>query len=377
MKKLGIVGASYLQEPLIQRAKKKGIETHVFAWAAGDVGEKSADYFYPISTTEKEEILEKCREVGIDGICTISSDLAVIAVNYVAAHMGLVGNSLECTAKSTNKHLMRQCFKENNLPSTGSFPASSASDLEGISLKYPVIVKPLDRSGSRGITKVESFSGLEAAIETAKKEGFEKKALVEEFISGKEYSVEYISWQGKHRFLALTEKFTTGAPGYIETAHFEPAEVDPKTLERIKDVVTKSLDALGIEYGASHSELKVDEAGNIGIIEIGGRMGGDCIGSDLVELTTGYDFLEAVIDIALGKEPKEYERREQYAAVRFILTKDDMDIYERIKKNNPELIIKEDVHEISGDPVTQSGDRSGYFIIAGNDKEQIRKYLPD
>ena len=84
MKKLAIIGASYLQEPLIEKAKSMGIETHVFAWAAGDVGEKSADYFYPISIVEKDEILKRCREIGIDGICTIASDLAVITVNYVA-----------------------------------------------------------------------------------------------------------------------------------------------------------------------------------------------------------------------------------------------------------------------------------------------------
>lgn len=376
MKKLAIIGASYLQEPLIQRAKEKGIETHVFAWAAGDVGEKSADFFYPISTTEKEEILAKCREIGIDGICTIASDLAVIAVNYVAGHLGLVGNSMECTVRSTNKHLMRECFKDHGLPSPRSFLVESASDLEGIDLTFPVIVKPLDRSGSRGITKVEDYSGLSEAIEAAKSQGFEKKALVEEFISGKEYSVEYISWQGKHLFLALTEKFTTGAPGYIETAHFEPAEVDQATLERVKDLVERSLDALGIEYGASHSELKIDEAGNMGLIEIGGRMGGDCIGSDLVELTTGYDFLEAVIDIALGDPPKEYERREAFAAVRFVLGQEDVDVLENIRKNNPELIIKEDLHEITGDSVTQSGDRFGYFILSGNNKELLRKYLP-
>lgn len=376
MKKLAIVGASYLQEPLIQRAKEKGIETHVFAWAAGDVGEKSADFFYPISTTDKEEILNKCREIGIDGICTIASDLAVIAVNYVAGHLGLVGNSMECTARSTNKHLMRECFKDHGLPSPRSFLVESASDLEGIDLTFPVIVKPLDRSGSRGITKVEDYSGLPEAIEAAKSQGFEKKALVEEFISGKEYSVEYISWQGKHLFLALTEKFTTGAPGYIETAHFEPAEVDQATLERVKDLVERSLDALGIEYGASHSELKIDEDGNMGLIEIGGRMGGDCIGSDLVELTTGYDFLEAVIDIALGNPPKEYERREAFAAVRFVLGQEDVDVLENIRKNNPELIIKEDLHEITGASVTQSGDRFGYFILSGNNKELLRKYLP-
>lgn len=376
MKKLAIVGASYLQEPLIQKAKKKGIETHVFAWAAGDVGEKSADFFYPISTRDKEEILNKCREIGIDGICTISSDLAVIAVNFVAHHMGLVGNSPECTHRSTNKHLMRECFKEHGLPSPKSILVESVADLKEGDLRFPVIVKPLDRSGSRGITKVEDFSGLEEAISKAKDQGFEKKALVEEFISGKEYSVEYLSRQGEHKFLALTEKFTTGAPCYVETAHFEPADVDAGTLDRIKDVVERSLDALGIENGASHSELKVDEEGNVGLIEIGGRMGGDCIGSHLVELTTGTDYLEAVIDIALGNPPKEYEKKEGFAAVRFILTKEDNAVLEEIRKINPELIIEEDVHEITRDSVTQSGERFGYFIISGNNKEQIRKYLP-
>ena len=105
MKKLAIIGASYLQEPLIEKAKSMGIETHVFAWAAGDVGEKSADYFYPISIVEKDEILKRCREIGIDGICTIASDLAVITVNYVANNMGLTANSIACTEKSTNKFL--------------------------------------------------------------------------------------------------------------------------------------------------------------------------------------------------------------------------------------------------------------------------------
>lgn len=112
MKKLAIIGASYLQEPLIQKAKSMGIETHVFAWAANDVGEKSADYFYPISIIEKEQITQKCREIGIDGICTIASDLAVITVNYVANQLHLNANSMECTRLSTNKHLMREAFEK-------------------------------------------------------------------------------------------------------------------------------------------------------------------------------------------------------------------------------------------------------------------------
>ena len=159
--KLAIIGASYLQEPLIQKAKSRGIETHVFAWAAGDVGEKSADYFYPISITEKDEILEKCREIGVDGICTIASDLAAVTVGHVANGLGLIGNPMEAVNVSTNKHLMRQCFEKNGDPSPKSIQVTSVNDLDGIALEYPIIVKPVDRSGSRGITKLETAEGLE------------------------------------------------------------------------------------------------------------------------------------------------------------------------------------------------------------------------
>ena len=222
MIKLAIIGASYLQEPLIEKAKSMGIETHVFAWAAGDVGEKSADYFYPISIVEKEQILEKCKEIGINGICSIASDLAAITVNYVAHAMELVGNSPECALISTNKHLMREAFEKNGDPSPKSILVSSVRDLSGVQLQYPVIVKPIDRSGSRGITKLLSPNGLLEAIEEAKEQGFEKKALVEEFVTGQEYSVECISYHGEHHFLALTKKYTTGAPHFIETGHLEP-----------------------------------------------------------------------------------------------------------------------------------------------------------
>ena len=90
LKKIAIIGASYLQNPLILKAKELGFETHVFAWQCGDVGERTADYFYPISIVEKDLILAKCKEIGVDGVCSIGSDLANIVVSYVASSMGLV-----------------------------------------------------------------------------------------------------------------------------------------------------------------------------------------------------------------------------------------------------------------------------------------------
>lgn len=303
-KKLAIIGASYIQNPLILKAKEMGLETHVFAWAADDVGEKTADFFYPISITEKEKIREVCSGIGVDGICSIGSDLAVIAVNYVAERLGLTGNGPECTDRSTNKQRMRLAFEENGDPGPKSIAVDAAADLSGIALPYPLIVKPVDRSGSRGVCKVGNFRQLTAAVPIAVDLSFSKKAVIEEFAEGREYSVEYISWKGRHYFVAVTEKFTTGEPHFIETGHRQPAVLPHGDLACIKKTVEHALGSLRIENGASHSEVKLDPNGGIQIIEIGSRMGGDLIGSDLVPLSTGYDYVKAVIEIALGKEPE-------------------------------------------------------------------------
>ena len=376
MKKIAIIGASYLQAPLIEKAKQLGLETHVFAWAANDVGEKIADCFYPISIVEKEEILSKCVEIGVDGVCTIASDLAVITVNYVADKMGLVGNSLECTLKSTNKHEMRNCFEMNGDPSPKSIRVSSVDDLKGIELSYPVIVKPLDRSGSRGITKLESADGLEDAIHIAIEQGFEDAALVEEFVEGNEYSVEYISWEGTHSFLALTYKYTSGAPHFIETGHLEPAPVDEKVIERIKSITEHALDSLGIKYGASHTEVKVNKDGAIKIIEIGGRMGGDFIGSSLVKLSTGVDFVEQVIRVSLGEKPIIIKKKGCYAGIRYIFDRTDIELFNNLKTNRPELLVDYEINDITDEEVTDSASRFGYFIISADTLEEIKACFP-
>lgn len=377
MRKLAIIGASELQEPLIRKAKSMGVETHVFAWAAGDVGEKSADVFYPISIVEKEKILEVCREVGVDGICSIASDLAMITVGYVADALGLVGNTPDAVERSTNKHLMRAAFERGGDPSPRSILADADTDLDALDLTYPVIVKPTDRSGSRGIFKLEGPELLSSAVEAALGQSFEKKVLIEEFAGGREYSVEFISYRGDHRFLALTQKFTTGAPHFIETGHLEPAQVNAETLERVKAVVVHALDTLGLKNGASHSELKIDEDGRIRIIEIGGRMGGDFIGSDLVELSTGYDFVRAVAEVALGEKPAlpESIAPKAASAVRFIFSAADAEAFARLQREHPEFIVDSDIRPCVGE-VTDSSNRFGHFLMRAGTAAELLPYLP-
>lgn len=365
MNNLAIIGASYLQLPLIKKAKEMGFTTHVFAWMANDVGESEADFFYPISIIEKNKILEKCQEIGICGICSIASDLAAITVNYVANKMGLNANSMHATSISTNKYLMRKTFEEHGDPSPKSYLVDENTDFDSLDIEMPAIVKPTDRSGSRGIYKINSKAEIKNAVAAAINEGFEGKALVEEFVEGQEYSVEYISFHGKHHFLALTLKYTTGAPHFIETGHLEPAPVDEKTLDNIKSIVEHALDTLEITEGASHSEIKIDDNGNIKIIEIGGRMGGDCIGSDLVYYSTGIDFVKAVIDVACGKAPNlKPDAKPQPAKVVFILSNEDRAEFERIEAEEPEKILQvvDRQYELIG-KVTDSSNRAGCYIL--------------
>ncbi len=363
-KNLAIIGASYLQCPLINKAKEMGYCTHVFAWATDDVGEKIADHFYPISIVEKEDILEKCKEIGICGICSIASDLAVITVNYIANKLHLPGNSMESTYLSTNKHLMRLAFEENRDPSPKSVLVDAQTDLSKVDISFPAIVKPTDRSGSRGICKIYSADEIKDAVDNALNQSIEKKALIEEFAEGKEYSVEFISYKGRHSFLALTEKYTTGAPHFIETGHLEPAPVSEETLQNVIGIVKHALDSLKIENGASHSEIKIDSNGNIKIIEIGARMGGDCIGSDLVRYSTGYDFVKMVIQVACGEKP-DFTRTVCPIPVKsvFIFTQDDLNEFYKLRDNNSETVLQiVDLHPENIGHITDSSNRAGCYI---------------
>lgn len=377
MKKLAIIGASYLQNPLILKAKELGFETHVFAWECGDIGEKTADYFYPISIVEKEAILEKCREIGICGVCSIGSDLANITVSFVASSMGLVANSVEATRLSTDKHAMRVAFDQNGDPSPRSIVVEEGFNPAASGLRLPVIVKPADRSGSRGITKLDSFLGFEEAVSRAKEESFSGTVLIEEFFEGSEYSVEYVSWQGKHYFLSVTEKFTSGAPKFVEKGHLEPARVDQDTEKKIREVIAHALDGLGIRYGASHSEIKINRNGEMAIIEIGSRMGGDRIGSDLVKLSTGYDFVESVVLIASGQQPKLPEVRDRKcAAIHYVFDSSDIDSLSRLKSEAPALLVEESEIDSDGHAIVDSSSRYGYFMVCADSLSEIEPYLP-
>ena len=367
--KLAIIGASYLQLPLVKRAMDMGIETICFAWEDGAVCKDVCTRFYPISIMEKEQILSVCRQEKIDGITTIATDVAVPTIAYVAQTLKLVGNSVECAYKATNKYAMRQALRAGGVkcPFFALVHNSDEASAALAKTSLPVILKPCDRSGSMGVTKVETTGQLSAAVDAAVNASFVKAAILEKFVDiAQEISVEGISWQGEHYVLAVTDKVTTGAPHYVEIGQHQPSHLPTETLAEAVRQVKLGVKALGIEYGASHPELMVAKDGQVYVTEIGARMGGDFIGSDLVYLSTGYDFLKGVIEVALGQFTPPAKKWSRAAGVWFYspdtpMVKDFIDH----RSEHPE-ILRWELHEDILRPLTRSADRAGYFIYQGN-----------
>lgn len=378
MKKIVIIGANDFQNPLILKAKEMGFETHVFAWKDGSIGERTADFFYPVSIVERDRILKECEKIRPDAVASIGSDLAMLAVNEIAGKLKLPCNSMECTRISTNKYAMREAFRAAGVSVPGFLKVDAGTPVEEVkALKLPVIVKPTDRSGSRGITKLTDWSSFFEARELAVENSFEKKAIVEEYLTGEEYSCECISYRGVHHFLALTKKYTTGAPHFIETAHLEPSGLSEVQKEKIKKAVFQALDALKVENGASHTEFMIDEEDRVKIVEVGARMGGDCIGSDLVPLSTGYDYTRMVVDVACGKEPElKGFCRERASGIRFVFTNRDLELLEDLKREIPENIhFISEIKPVHVRQVTDSSTRFGYYILAFDDLAKAKEYM--
>ena len=370
-KTLAIIGASYLQRPLVLKAKEMGLRTVCFAWKDGAVCASDADCFYPISVVAKDLILEICKKEKVDGVCTIASDIAAPTVAYVAESLGLTGNSYTASLKANDKGLMRRAFQKAGVPCPWFAEIHDSSQLDVTNIKFPLIVKPTDRSGSLGVVKVNGADELRKAVTEAVSLSFSKSAIIEEFVQGKEISVEFISYSGCHYPLAITDKTTTGEPQFVELEHHQPSNLDPDTQNRVYNLTVKALDALGITNGASHTEYKITSDGRIIIMELGARMGGDFIGSDLVPLSTGYDFVKGVIEVALGNFSIPIRSEQHFAGVYFLCedTKYLLPVFKGQKRLPGIVRIERTGQELRR--ACCSADRSGYFIYQTNRKLEL------
>ena len=319
MKRLLIIGASILQLPGIKRAKELGYYVAVADYDPNAVGIPYADEYYNVSTIDEEGVYKAAKDFGADGIMTLATDMPMRSVSYACKKLGLTGISYDTAVKATDKGEMIKAFEKAGVEHPWYYIIEDATKPLPEGITYPCITKPTDNAGSRGVMLVNSRKELEAALAYSAENGRSGSVIVEEYMVGSEVSVEVIVWQGTPHVLQITDKLTTGAPHFVEMGHSQPSRLPAEDQEKIRDLACRAVKAVGIDNGPAHVEIMLTKDGPK-MVELGARMGGGCITTHLVPLSTGIDMVRATIDICLGQEPDIAPRFEKGSAISFFRT---------------------------------------------------------
>ena len=320
--KLAIIGAGHMAKAYAKKAKEKNLTVYMFAWEKGAVAKQYADFFYPISVLDKERILEVCKSIQVDGVLSATS-LGITTAAYVANKLRLNSNLVDVAVNVQNKMWVREKLAGKNYIRQPNYSLHiEHNELCFYNMNFPVIVKPVAGEGKRGVMVAYDREAFEEAYRYALVADKNKQGiLIEEFIAyGKEYSVESISFMGVHQIIQVTEKVSSGPPHCVELMHNQPADIDDNLIEKIIMATNEVLDGVGWENGPTHIEVKIVE-GEIYLIELNGRAGGDHIASTLTVLSTDYDYLGEVINVALGIKPSDFDnkRNKKYVGIVFLV----------------------------------------------------------
>lgn len=309
-----IFGVGPLQQSIINRAKKMGLYTVGIDPCEDATRKDDVDAFEVVGGQDYEGTCAVVEKYGIDAIVTAATDKPLVMMARIAAKYGFPFYSVETAQWSTDKFQMKQRFELGDVPHAKGRLVKSIE--ETADMVYPVIVKPRDNSGSRGVKLCRTKEELEQSIAEALEYSKLDSVLVEEFIDGPEYSIEGLHYNGKSEVIQFTEKKTTEFPYNVELGHIQPANISEDNKQKIREIVAKIGKALNFVNCPSHTELKINERG-IFVIETSPRLGGDYITSTLTPLSTGVTLEDELLKISLGETINPVPKAVQYSGVRF------------------------------------------------------------
>lgn len=379
MKKLLVLAAGILQIPVIKKAREMGYYVLATDGDPHACGLQYADKAIVANITSEEDMLQVARKEKIDGVIHPCSEVSMNVMGRINDELNLSGISREQAIRATNKHEMRIAFEKFAAPSPKSFCFDNAEDAWvsfNEEMLYYGILKPSRNSGSRGIAKIrKGISKIEFTelFDRSKAESRDKSVMLEQFVEGPEFSVEIIVWNGIVNVLAVTDKKTTEAPYFVELGHNQPSTYPPYIIDEVKSAAILGVKALAVNNCACHAEIKFQD-GKAYIMEIGARLGGDFISTELTHLSTGIDMVAAAINCALGIEPCLEPKEEKFGVcIRYFCPKPGklISISNTEVLNNPHVHHWNFYHKI-GDiipEVTSSLCRSGHVIVTEHDAE--------
>ena len=379
MKKVLIFGVGELQRSIIRRAKLKGLFTIGIDPCADAECKDEVDAFEIVGGQDFEGTCVIVEKYGVDAIVTAATDKPLVMMARVAEKYGFPFYSIETAQWSTDKYQMKQRFLEGGVPCARGRLIAKVEEAED--LYYPLIVKPRDNSGSRGVKLCRNKEELQEAMQEALQYSHLDTVLVEEYIEGQEYSIEGLHYDGKSEVIQFTEKTTTEFPYNVELAHKQPANLTEEQKNDIRELVSKIANCMHFENCPSHTELKINERG-IFIIETSPRLGGDYITSTLVPLSTGINMEDQLLNIALGeKVDTQTGRVEKASGVCFFCLPEG--VVKKIDSQISDVATWSGVHSFElklkdGDevhPITSSLNRYGEFIVEANNREELNRMM--
>lgn len=355
MKKILLLGGSAQQIIAIKTAKKHGFYTVLCDFLPDNPGQHEADKFYLVSTTDKEAVLEVATKENVDGILAYASDPAAPTAAYVAEKLGLPTNPYKSVETLCNKDKFRVFLKENgfNAPVSKGY---SDNDVDTSLFSLPVIVKPVDSSGSKGATVLRDWSNLQKACDFAFSYSRSHRIIVEEYIEKKHkyliggdifvYDGKVILWGllNCHRDINVNPLVPVGKS--------YPLLLDEQDKAEVQKILQNMINRLGICFGSVNVEIVVDKFGKVWPIDVGPRAGGNMI-PDLLGLIFGVDVVEMAVLTAMGEtiENKVHKGIPYYATHNLHTNKNG--VYKTIKfsKELEKRIIKKYLYKNTGDKI--------------------------
>lgn len=373
MKKILILGAGEMQIPVIQKVNEMGYESIALDYDEKAVGFQYAVKKYVVSSTDADQVLAVARQEKADALLT-TSDYPVNVVAKVSKILRLPAMSPEVANICTNKYLQRKLFSDNGINAPKFHLVSEHINYDDYR-DYPYIVKPVDSSASRGVKKVDNLEEMVSAIDEAKSYSRTGQVLIEQFIGGKEFSVETLTQDNETTIVTITEKLVIGEEyGYfVEDTHIEPARICQDEWRLVENEVRKALILIKANNCPSHTEVKIRN-GKAYIIEMACRLGGDYITSDLVPLSTGINMLENLVRLSVGDPIHRKKTLDKVSCVQFLNPSN----YNRCKQfveSGDSHVVRSEVKPFSSKRIENSLDRLGYIILQTDNYKDLELIL--
>lgn len=359
-KKLMLLGGLRYLLPVIKAAHEQGYYVITADYLPNNIAHKYSDEYCNVSIIEKEAVLREAERLHIDGIMSFACDPGVVAASYVQNKMGLPSfGPFESIEILQNKDKFRTFLQRNgfNVPLSKGFDSIDAAMEETYWYPWPVIVKPTDAAGSKGVTRVDRVEDLRPALEHAMKNSISGHIIVEEFIEkeGCSSDSDSISIDGKLAFVSFNaQRFDEGASNpYTPAAYTWPSTYTQKQEEYLTSEIQRLITLLGLKTVVYNIETRIGNNGKPYIMELTPRGGGNRL-CEMLRYATGVDLITAITRAAVGDSIYGIDQKPyQGHWAEIILHADKNGIFDHldIDKNLPADIIEEDLWVEKGDYV--------------------------